>query len=92
MNKSKRTLFSLAFLTYFKFVYLQEQGISVTEHSGGRIINDKLVFYKAQSPYLLKNDVIVESNGEVIIEAGVTIKIEPQVGITVRGILTAEVS
>lgn len=90
MNKSKRTLFSLAFLTYFKFVYLQEQGISVTEHSGGRIINDKLVFYKAQSPYLLKNDVIVEANGEVIIEAGVTIKIEPQVGITVRGILTAE--
>ncbi|CAG9858649.1 unnamed protein product [Phyllotreta striolata] len=90
MCKFKRTLFSLAFLTYFEFVYLQEPAPALTEHPGGRIANDKLVFSKSQSPYLLKNDIVVESNGELVIEPGVTVKIEPRVGITVRGILTAE--
>lgn len=63
-----------------------------TEHPGGIITNDKLIFYKSKSPYRLRNDIIVERNAELIIEAGVEIKIEPQVGITVRGVLTAVVS
>ncbi|XP_044255606.1 protein bark beetle isoform X2 [Tribolium madens] len=60
-----------------------------TEHPGGTIVNDKLVFSKFKSPYWLRNDIIVERNAELIIEPGVTINVEPQVGITVRGVLTA---
>ncbi|RZC38585.1 uncharacterized protein BDFB_002499, partial [Asbolus verrucosus] len=60
-----------------------------TEHPGGTIVNDKLVFSKLKSPYWLRNDIIIERNAELIIEPGVTIHVEPQVGITVRGVLTA---
>ncbi|XP_063914202.1 protein bark beetle isoform X2 [Zophobas morio] len=60
-----------------------------TEHPGGTIVNDKLVFSKLKSPYWLRSDIIVERNAELVIEPGVTIYVEPQVGITVRGVLTA---
>lgn len=63
-----------------------------TEHPGGTVINDRLVFTKSRSPYWLRNDLIIERNAEVVIEPGVTIKVQPQIGITVRGTLTAEVS
>lgn len=63
-----------------------------TEHPGGIITNDKLIFYKSKSPYRLRNDIIVERNAELIIEPGVEIKVEPQIGITVRGVITAVVS
>ena len=63
-----------------------------TEHPGGTIVNDKLVFSKLKSPYWLRSDIIVERNAELVIEPGVTIYVEPQVGITVRGVLTAVVS
>ncbi|CAG9838915.1 unnamed protein product [Diabrotica balteata] len=95
MCKFKRTLLPLALLSCFKFVYLQPSTAerdTLTEHPGGTVINDKIVFSKSQSPYWLRNDLIVEFGAELVIEPGVTVKIEPQVGITVRGILTAEVS
>lgn len=63
-----------------------------TEHPGGTIIDDKLIFSRAKSPYWLRNDIVVERNAEMIVEPGVTIRVEPQVGITVRGVLTAVVS
>lgn len=63
-----------------------------TEHPGGTIIDDKLIFARAKSPYWLRNDIVVERNAEMIVEPGVTIRVEPQVGITVRGVLTAVVS
>lgn len=63
-----------------------------TEHPGGTFIDDKLIFSKTKSPYWLRNDIIVERNAEMIVEPGVTIRVEPQVGITVRGVLTAVVS
>lgn len=97
-----------SFVVFFDLVLLQEHpgylytnepsfenpspGNTITEHPGGIIVNDKVSFSKSQSPYWLRNDIIVERNAELLIEAGVTIKVEPQVGITVRGILTAEVS
>lgn len=64
----------------------------LNEHPGGTITNDKLVFSRSKSPYWLRNDIIVERNAELIVEPGVVIKVEPQVGITVRGKLTAVVS
>ncbi|XP_056639840.1 protein bark beetle [Diorhabda sublineata] len=94
----KRTSLSLlALLSIVKFVYLQESneesgdssGKSLTEHSGGTIFN-KFTFSKSLSPYRLRNDIIVDYQAQLVIEPGVTIKVEPQVGITVRGILTAE--
>lgn len=97
-----------SFVVFFDLVLLQQppvdpytnepsfenpsSGNTVTEHPGGIIVNDKISFLKSRSPYWLRNDIIVERNAELFIEAGVTIKVEPQVGITVRGVLTAEVS
>lgn len=93
-----------SFVVFFDLVLLQDpntndpsfenpsSGNTVTEHPGGIIVNDRVSFLKSQSPYWLRNDIIVERDAELFIEAGVTIKVEPQVGITVRGILTAEVS
>lgn len=66
--------------------------LAFTEHPGGTIIDDKLIFSRSRSPYWLRNDIIVERNAEMIVEPGVTIRVEPQVGITVRGVLTAVVS
>ncbi|XP_060532359.1 protein bark beetle isoform X2 [Cylas formicarius] len=66
-----------------------EQDASFTEHSGGTVIDERVVFTKNGSPYWLRDDLIVERTAEVHIEPGVTIKVEPQVGITVRGILNA---
>lgn len=65
---------------------------SPTEHPGGTVVNDKLIFSRARSPYWLRNDVVVERDAEMVVEPGVTIRVEPQVGITVRGVLTAVVS
>lgn len=64
---------------------------SVTEYPGGTVTN-RMVFEKSRSPYWLRNDVIVERNAELVVEPGVTVKVDPQVGITVRGILNAQVS
>lgn len=97
-----------SFVVFFDLVLLQESpvdpytnepsfenpssGNTVTEHPGGIIVNERISFLKSQSPFWLRNDIIVERNAELFIEAGVTIKVEPQVGITVRGVLIAEVS
>lgn len=97
-----------SFVVFFDLVLLQEppvdpypnepsfegpsSGNKLTEHPGGVIVNERVVFSKSQSPYWLRNDIIVERNAELAIEAGVTVKVEPQVGITVRGVLSAEVS
>lgn len=72
--------------------YSVEPSPSATEHPGGIITNNKLVFSRSKSPYWLRNDIIVERNAELVIEPGVVLKVEPQVGITVRGVLTAVVS
>ena len=44
----------------------------------------------ADSPYLVSSDVLVEREGELVVEAGVRINFRPGVGITVRGVLTAQ--
>lgn len=65
---------------------------SATEHPGGIITEGTQVLYKSKSPYWVRNDIIVERNAQLVLEAGVNIRFEPMVGITVRGILTAEVN
>lgn len=65
---------------------------SVTELPGGRIARGQRVLEKAKSPYLLREDLYVDKDGELIVEAGVELRFSPMIGITVRGILTADVS
>lgn len=61
------------------------------EHPGG-VIDNKEVFSFLNSPYTIQNDIIIDNGGELSIEPGVTINFQPQVGITVRGVLIAKVS
>ncbi|XP_025830817.1 protein bark beetle [Agrilus planipennis] len=70
-------------------VFPSPPNTEVHEHPGGIVTDNKLVFSRTNSPYWLRNDLIVERNAEVVIEPGVEMRFEPQVGITVRGILTA---
>ena len=59
------------------------------------LFKDTLVISKrtlslSDSPYLVEGDVVVEPEGQLVIESGVTMKFNPGVGITVRGVLTAD--
>lgn len=90
-------LVALSFFAFFLGALAQDVSYpstpspGFTEHPGGTVVDDKVIFAKAKSPYWLRNDVVVERNAEMVVEPGVTIRVEPQVGITVRGVLTAVV-
>ncbi|XP_048517043.1 protein bark beetle isoform X2 [Dendroctonus ponderosae] len=62
---------------------------SATEHPGGTV-DGRLTFEKSLSPYWLRSDLIVERDAILLVEPGVTVKFDPQVGITVRGIINAD--
>lgn len=87
-----RTFFSLCAFLLPLSVKTQDDSDNSgpTEHPGGSIV-DREVFHKSGSPYWLRNDLLVERNAELIIEPGVTVKFDPQLGLTVRGILNAQV-
>ena len=53
-------------------------------------VNNRRILTLSDSPYLIENDVLVDQEGELVIEPGVTLKFSPGAGITVRGVLTAE--
>lgn len=53
--------------------------------------NERIVLEKHKSPYLVRKDIVIEKDGELVIERGVTVLFSPTVGITVKGILMAEV-
>lgn len=61
------------------------------ELHGGRIVRGQRLLSRSKSPYLLREDLFIEKDGELVIEPGVEIRFGPMIGITVRGILTAEV-
>lgn len=44
-----------------------------------------------QSPYFILNNVVVEDTGQLIIDPGVTLKFSPKTGITVKGLIIANV-
>lgn len=64
---------------------------ALTEHPGGIITEGTTTIPLEDSPYWMQNDLIVEQNAKLVIEPGVRINFEPQIGITVRGVLIAEV-
>ena len=53
-------------------------------------VNNRRILTLSDSPYMIENDVLVDQEGELVIEPGVTLKFSPGAGITVRGVLTAE--
>ncbi|XP_011303311.1 uncharacterized protein bark isoform X1 [Fopius arisanus] len=63
---------------------------SLTEFPGGHIISGQRILERSKSPYLLREDLYVEREGELVVEPGVEIRFAPMIGITVRGIITAK--
>lgn len=61
------------------------------ELHGGRIVRGQRLLSRSKSPYLLREDLFIEKDGELVIESGVEIRFGPMIGITVRGIITAKV-
>ncbi|XP_072155093.1 protein bark beetle isoform X2 [Bemisia tabaci] len=62
----------------------------ITELAGGTIINKQLRLERHMSPYLVRDDLIIDRSGELIIDPGVELRFSPMIGITVRGVLTAQ--
>lgn len=63
----------------------------LTELHGGRIVRGQRLLQRSRSPYLLREDLYVERDGELVLEPGVEIRFAPMIGITVRGVITAKV-
>ncbi|XP_034949444.1 protein bark beetle isoform X2 [Chelonus insularis] len=62
----------------------------LNELFGGHIINGPQSLKRSESPYILREDLIIEKNGQLIIEPGVEIRFAPMIGITVRGTIVAK--
>ena len=54
-------------------------------------ITDTQILTQLNSPYYIKDDVVVDQSGTLIIEAGVVLNFHPGAGITVKGSLIAKV-
>lgn len=72
--------------------YFVNSSSTLTELEGGILSGGQAVWRAAGSPYLLRDDLLVERDGELLVEPGVEVRFAPMVGITVRGKLTAIVS
>ena len=55
-----------------------------------KVISNKQTWTAAESPFVVRHDILVESGGELTIEPGVDVRFSPEVGITVRGVLVAD--
>ncbi|XP_037927279.1 protein bark beetle [Teleopsis dalmanni] len=62
--------------------------MSYTELKGGEIITNRILRY-SESPYTVRENIIVNRGASLTIEPGVSIEFAPTVGITVNGILHA---
>lgn len=72
--------------------YMLNKSLGLTELPGGVVAGGRTVWKAVGSPYLLRDDLLVESRGELVIEPGVEVRFAPMIGITVRGKLVAIVS
>lgn len=71
--------------------YLLNKSLGLTELAGGVVAGGRAVWQLEGSPYLLRDDLLVERSAELVIEPGVEVRFAPMVGITVRGKLVAVV-
>ena len=65
---------------------------ALTELPGGKIVRGQRRLERAKSPYVLREDLYVERDAELVLEPGVEVRFAPMIGITVRGVVLAEVS
>lgn len=72
--------------------YLLNKSVGLTELSGGVVAGGQTVWTSSGSPYLLRDDLLVERDAELVVEPGVEVRFAPMIGITVRGKLIAVVS
>lgn len=72
--------------------YLLNKSSGLTEQAGGVLAGGRTVWKVDGSPYLLRDDLLVERDAELVIEPGVEVRFAPMIGITVRGKLVAVVS
>lgn len=72
--------------------YLVNRTVGLTELPGGVITGGRTVWKPDSSPYLLRDDLVIERDAELIVEPGVEVRFAPMIGITVRGRLLAVVS
>ncbi|KAF3420745.1 hypothetical protein E2986_14162 [Frieseomelitta varia] len=73
------------------FINVSNSNGGLSELHGGRIVRGQRLLERSKSPYLVREDLFVEREGELVIEPGVEIRFGPMVGITVRGIITAKI-
>lgn len=57
----------------------------------GGVITGNVVYNMSASPYVVTEDILVEAGARLTIQPGVTLQFDPGVGMTVRGILHAQV-
>uniref|UniRef100_A0A2H1V2Y2 SFRICE_009904 n=1 Tax=Spodoptera frugiperda TaxID=7108 RepID=A0A2H1V2Y2_SPOFR len=72
--------------------YLLNKSLGFTELPGGVLTGGRTVWKPDSSPYMLRDDLLIERDAELVIEPGVEVRFAPMVGITVRGKLVAVVS
>lgn len=72
--------------------YMLNTSSSLSELSGGILSGGQTVWGVQNSPYLLRDDLLIEREAELKIEPGVEVRFAPMVGITVRGRISAVVS
>lgn len=72
--------------------YLLNKSVGLTELNGGVLGGGRTVWKSSGSPYLLRDDLLVERDAELVVEPGVEVRFAPMIGITVRGKLIAVVS
>lgn len=69
-----------------------EYGVSgLSDLPGGRITRGERLLERSRSPYIVREDLFVERDGTLVVEPGVEIRFAPMIGITVRGVITAQV-
>ena len=64
----------------------------LSELPGGRVLRGQKILERSKSPYVLREDLFIERDAELVVESGVEVRFAPMIGITVRGIVTARVS
>ena len=66
------------------------QNVNCETDFGDPMVESERTLKLRDSPFIVKENVLVKPTGKLKIEAGVEVRFMPEVGITVRGILTAQ--
>lgn len=62
----------------------------ITELQGGIVAERTVRLTKELSPYILRDDLVIDASGELVIDPGVEVRFSPMVGLAVKGIVVAK--